>query len=171
MRHRLVVGAIASVLAVIAAVAPALADTPYPSVPRAAQGTEGGNPTRCSHDAEVVEQVPVQVALNGYPGQTFLAGNLQLRWSPSCQGNWARFIANRVVVNGGEWGYYGKVWVTGGLYGHTHSQKVNDFFSGSSLAFYTSMVWAPDPHCASAHVQLYDLQTSTIGPSASTRCY
>ncbi|HTD10153.1 MAG TPA: hypothetical protein VK680_14805 [Solirubrobacteraceae bacterium] len=160
-----------SMLVFVAAVAPAIADTPYPTVPQEAQGTEGGNPTRCSHDAEVVEQVPVQVALNGYPGRTLLAGYLQLRWSPSCQGNWARFIAHQVVVNGGAWGYYGKVWVTGGVFGHTHSEKVNDNFSGSSLAFYTSMVWAPDPHCASAHVQLYDELTDVQGPSASTLCY
>jgi hypothetical protein len=155
----------------MAATLSATADTPYPSVAHRAQGTEGGNPTRCSHGAQVVEQVPVEVALEGYPGQMFLAGYLQLRWSPSCEGNWARFVAHQVIVNGGAWGYYGKVWVTGGVFGHTHSEKVNDFFRGSSLAFYTSMVWAPSPHCASAHVQLYDEQTDTIGPSAETHCF
>jgi hypothetical protein len=170
MRHGVVLAVLLG-MSSIAGVPSATADTPFPSVPQAAQETDSGDPTRCTNDAETVESVPVNVALEGYPGQTFTAGYLELRWSPSCQGNWARFSANQVVVDGGAWGYYGEVSVTGGMFSHSFSQNVNDFFSGSSASFYTSMVWAPTPSCASAHVQLYDEQTDTLGPSAETACY
>ncbi len=158
--------------ALVAAPVPLVAaDTPFPTVPPEAQGTDSGDPVRCTGDAETVESVPVNVALEGYPGQIFTAGYVELRWSPSCEGNWARFTADQVVIDGGAWGYYGTVSITGGMFSHSFSQSVNSFFSGNSDNFYTSMVWAPAPSCASAHVQLYDEQTDTLGPSAETACY
>ena len=163
---RSVAAATLSVVALSAHIA--RADTPYPSIPPAAANTDGGNPTRCARDAQLVESIPITTRLT--TGKLVSPGTLELKWSPSCQGNWARFVAKKIRVPGGVAGYYGRVWVTGGMFGRTYSYKVRDP-NTSTLAFYTSMVWAPSPSCASAHVKLFNTRDSVLVAYASTGCY
>jgi hypothetical protein len=147
----------------------AQADTPYPSVPAAAVGTDGGNPTRCARDAQIVQSIPIRSRVTG-SSNIHTTATLQLRWSPSCQGNWARLVANRIRVRGGVAGYYGRIWVTGGMFGHSYSYGVRDP-NTSSQAFYTSMVWAPSPSCASAHAALYNTMNNVVIGFADTGCF
>lgn len=121
--------------------------------------TTGVGNVPCANDAKSVMHADLEVYRPDYPGAVtgswVKVGDLDLRWSPWCQTNWARasMIADTTMI---------AVSVTQST-GYTMRRQTNGWWGGSSPGVYwTNMIYSPVAACR-AWVEGGSFRTSSTG--------